>query len=87
MDKPIKLTNRSNVKKFALACAKDKFERVSGEFFNELDAKVAELITTHVNALPAKGKTIFGFSRALSEPVVEETAAPAPASDAAPASA
>ena len=62
-----KLVSRGNVKKFALeqaALRKDAtFERISGEFYTELNDKVIELIKTHVASYPAQGKTIFGFSR------------------------
>ena len=62
-----KLINRSNVKKLALEQAAARtdatFERVSGEFYDELNEKVLETIKNHIATHPSHGKTIFGLSR------------------------
>ena len=73
-----KLVNKSNIKKFALEEAAKRtdasFERVSGEFYSELNDKVKELITTLVAKHAPVGKTIYGFSR-QAVPVVAPTEA------------
>ena len=77
-----KLINRSNVKKLTLdhaATREDiKFERVSGEFYDELNAKVLEIVKTHVDNHSAVGKTIYGFSRIKAPTAVEAAPEVAP---------
>jgi len=65
-----KLINTSHLKKYALQLAGadangkgGKFERVSGEFFAEVNSTLGALVAKHVTNLPATGKTIFGPSR------------------------
>ncbi len=55
------LINKSNVKKFALAAAKNrshKFTRVGSEFYIRCEANMKEYIRQQVQQLPSKGKTI-----------------------------
>ena len=57
-----KLLNRSQVKKFTMAMAKEhrahKFTRVGGEFYLKCEAHLKEFIRGYLHRLPSKGKTI-----------------------------
>ena len=55
------LINKSHVKQFALAVAKNrshKFTRVGSDFYIECEANLKEFIRQQVQRLPSKGKTI-----------------------------
>ena len=55
------LINKSKVKAFALAMAKErhhKFTRVGSRFYDQCEANLKAFIRGHVMRLPSKGKTI-----------------------------
>lgn len=55
------LINKTKVKQFALEVAATRphtFTRVSAEFLDTIEARVRNMIETHVATLPSVGKTI-----------------------------
>ncbi len=56
------LINKAKVKAFCLAVSQaqraGKFTRVSGEFYEQLDAELKTLIRNKIHRLPSVGKTI-----------------------------
>jgi hypothetical protein len=60
------LINKAHVKKFALDYAKaqrgERFERVSAQFLEEVNAAVINTIRSKVQRHPSKGKTLMGDS-------------------------
>lgn len=59
------IINKSEVRKFALACAEEhraawaaRGLRVSGDFLNRIEARLKNIIVAEVNAQPTKGVTI-----------------------------
>jgi predicted AAA+ superfamily ATPase len=58
------LLNKSHVKKFALAYAQanrgGRFERVSAQFIEEVEAELRLSIGKRIMTQPSKGKTLMG---------------------------
>lgn len=54
--------NKSAVKELALRCSKElrcgKFTRVSGQFLEEINARLAEHVAHKVKSAPGIGKTL-----------------------------
>jgi hypothetical protein len=60
-----KLINKTHVRNYALAvlaekrpALKEKMTRVSGEFFDRIDAAVRNAVVHHIESMPSTGKTI-----------------------------
>ncbi len=61
MPKTARLINRAQVKAFALACAQErarKFTRVSGEFYDNIEASVRSAVRHRVATAPSVGVTL-----------------------------
>ena len=53
--------NRAKVKELALAISRNTgrpFTRVSGEFLEQVNARVAEHVAAKIHSAPSKGKTL-----------------------------
>lgn len=59
------IINKAKVRDYTMAAIaekrpalKDKMTRVSGEFFEKVDAATRNFIQAHVSAMPSSGKTV-----------------------------
>lgn len=55
------IINETRLRNFALSCAEQRahrFERVSKEFIERMDARLKAMVADEIKRLPSKGKTI-----------------------------